>query len=167
MKYAVIYHSETGNTKRVADAIYNALPDGDKTILPIEQADTAPAADVYFVGFSIRNNTCGIETMNFLDQIQGGKVALFATCGYFPADSYKDQLERRLSVWLPDHAEYLGMFLCQGKVDDVQAEKMIQNMPDVESQLKTMFQEGQSHPNDDDLSNAAQFAEQIVQSAAE
>lgn len=167
MKYAVIYHSETGNTKRVADAIYNALPDGDKIILPIEQADTALEADVYFVGFSIRNNTCGIETMNFLDQIQGGKVALFATCGYFPADSYKDQLERRLSVWLPDYAEYLGMFLCQGKVDDAQAEKMIQNMPDVESQLKTMFQEGQSHPNDDDLSNAAQFAEQIVQSAAE
>ncbi len=166
MKYAVVYHSETGNTQKIAEAIYDALPVGEKTILETRQLQTAPEADVYFVGFSIRNHTCGIETMNFLDQIKGGKVALFATCGFFPADAYREQLERRLSVWLPERAEYLGLFLCQGKILTEQADKIRANMPEADAQLAEMFEHGLSHPDEDDYLAAKTFAQKIQEDAS-
>jgi len=167
MKYAVVYYSETGNTQKVAEAIYDVLPLGEKMLYQIKDLQTAPKADVYFVGFSIRNNTCGIETMNFLDQIKGGKVALFATCGFYPADGYREQLEHRLSVWLPERAKYLGMFLCQGRIQDAQADRIKQNMPKAEKQLIEMFIEGQGHPDEADMMAAKEFSEKIQKNAAE
>ena len=36
---------------------------------------------------------------------------------YMPTDQYKNNLEKQIEVWLPDDAQYLGMFLCQGNVE--------------------------------------------------
>ncbi len=161
MTYAVVYHSETGNTKAVAEAIYQSLPAGAARLYETTTLQTAPEADVYFVGFSVRNRTCGIETMNFLDQIKGGKIALFATCGFCPVDAYREQLEQHLAVWLPERAEYLGMFLCQGKVSSERAQKMIQEMPQAQAKMEDMFQRGLVHPDAEDLHEAQKFAQNI------
>lgn len=164
MTYAVIYHSQTGNTKQIAEEIYRNISSEDKCICDMRQIQAVPDADVYFIGFSIRNGTCGIETMNYLDRVKGGKIALFATCGFYPAEQYREQLEHNLMVWIPDNAEYLGIFLCQGKVPDEQWQKIKQMMPEASEQLEEMLQSGSSHPNTVDFAEAAQFTNRIQQS---
>lgn len=161
MTYAVIYHSQTGNTRKIAEEIYRNIPTEDKSLYEMKDLQTVPEADVYFIGFSVRNRTCGIETMNCLDKVKGGKVALFATCGFYPAEQYQKQLEHNMMVWLPENAAYLGMYLCQGKISESQANKLKQTMPEAEGHLEQMFQEGACHPDMSDLANAAQFVAKI------
>lgn len=165
MRYAVIYESKSGNTRMLADEIYDVLDTEDKEIIDFSVNTDVPAADVYFVGFGIHNGLCSANMLDCFEQIAGGKLALFATCGFFPTDSYKAKLEKHLEVWMPDEAEYLGMFLCQGSVDPESRDKMIEKMPDKERELEQMFEEGSCHPDAEDLESVSDFALKIQKEA--
>ena len=52
MKVLVAYMSKTGNTRKVAEAIYDEITD-DKEIKTIDQVDTIVPYDVAFLGFPI------------------------------------------------------------------------------------------------------------------
>lgn len=39
MKFLITYYSQTGNTKKVAEAIYEALEEQDLKIIPFEEVD--------------------------------------------------------------------------------------------------------------------------------
>ena len=120
-----------------------------------------PQADTYFVGFGIHNGFCSMEVLDTFDQITNGKFALFATCGYMPTEQYKANLEKHLDVWLPEEAEYLGMYLCQGNIEDDRRKIMIGQMPARERELKQMFKAGSSHPDQEDIEAVADFAIRI------
>lgn len=164
MTYAIIYQSETGNTEEVAHEIFNSLSGKDKRIINLERETRLPKADVYFVGFGIYNGTCSMKVIDFLDEIEEGKIALFATCGFTPGDQYKNTIEHNLEVWLPDDAEYLGMYLCQGMVMDEQRAAMKEKIPEAAEQMDRMFKQGTSHPDEEDLREAARFAQRIQKS---
>ena len=116
MKYAVIYRSRSGNTRLLAEEIYHALDvkEDDKAMVDLGETAEIPEADVYFIGFAVHNNLCSMKVLDCFEKISHGKFALFATCGYLPIEKYKANLEKYLDAWLPEEAEYLGMFLCQG-----------------------------------------------------
>ena len=64
---------------------------------------------------------------------------MFVTCGYVPTEQYKEKLEKALEVWYPDEGEYLGMFLCQGRVESDRRKIMISQMPSKEKEMQQMF----------------------------
>lgn len=165
MKYAVIYQSKSGNTKRIAKEIYKVIESSEKYIVDIDETDAVPEADVYFVGFGVHSSNCGMDIIDVLEQTENAKCALFATCGYVPTDNYKEKLEKNIEVWIPDETEYMGMFLCQGAVEREQKNIMINKMPSGEERLRQMFEVGDSHPDGDDLDNAARFAAMIQEKA--
>ena len=158
MKYAVIYQSRSGNTRLIAERIYQTLDTSEKELIDLDITSEVPKADVYFVGFGVHDYFCSIHVLNALDQITSGRIGLFATCGYLPAEQYKANLEKRLDVWMPEGVDYLGMFLCQGKVEADQKKKMIEQLPDREKELKHMFKIGKTHPDQEDLEEAEEFA---------
>ena len=163
MTYAVIYQSETGNTEEVAHEIFNGLSGKEKSIFNLEEITALPEADVYFIGFGIYNNTCSMKVIDCLDGIERGKIALFATCGFTPTARYKDTIEHGMEVWLPEDAEYLGMYLCQGMVMDEQRAIMKEKLPEAADKMDQMFKKGTSHPDEEDLQAAARFAQRIQQ----
>ncbi|MDL2295801.1 flavodoxin family protein [Lachnospiraceae bacterium OttesenSCG-928-E19] len=164
LDYVVLYHSETGNTKKIATEIFSALPGMSKDLISITEVDNIPQASTYFVGFCVHCNTCSLEIGDFLGDLSGKRVALFGTCGLAPSqDAYK-KIENNVSIWIEDDNEYLGAFLCQGKMsldmrrkceqklgskllDELHAKKILQN-----------FDEAMIHPTDEDLKNARDFA---------
>lgn len=162
MKYAVIYQSKSGNTEMLAKQIYRTLGSEDKEIIDLDSTSEIPEADVYFVGFGIHDYSCSMNVLDTFEKITGGQIALFATCGYMPTDKYKANLEKNLDVWLPDEAEYLGMFLCQGNVQADRREIMLEKMPGKEKELNRMFEVGSTHPNQDDLMASADFTARIL-----
>ena len=161
MKYAVIYQSKSGNTRLIAEQIYGALNTEDKTIVDIDTEQDIPAADTYLIGFGIHGYSCSMDIADVFEQITGGKYAVFVTCGYVPTEQYKENLEKALEVWYPDEGEYLGMFLCQGRVEPYRRKIMISQMPSKEKEMQQMFRLGDSHPDEEDLENAIDFAIKI------
>jgi flavodoxin len=162
MRYAVIYYSETGNTKLIADKIYATIDSDDKVIVDLKEDNEIPEADIYFVGFPIHQKNCSMYIVDALEQIEGGMVALFATCGMNPTEKYKKKLEDALAVWLPDEAEYLGMFLCQGRITKAQKDVFYNSSPEYKDKMKEMFDEGDYHPNSTDLDSVADFTQNII-----
>lgn len=161
MNYAVVYQSKTGNTKKVAEEIYWSLNSDEKCLINLSERKEIPVSDVYLVCFGVHNRNCGMDVIDSLEQIENGKIALFATCGFTPAERYKVKLENSMMVWMPDNAEYLGMFLCQGEVDSGQRDKFVNEMPERADQLYEMFENGIGHPDREDLNNAVRFVREL------
>lgn len=169
MSSLVLYSSETGNTKKVANAIFEALPSADKDIKNIEEIDPASLQDYdfYFVGYWLRKGSCSIEVIRFLSSLHHKRVALFGTCG-LPQDSDgREAITQRISVWLPEDNEFLGSFLCQGSMPiSVRncCESMRTKIGDSEcAKFLDAFDEALLHPDAADLTNAARFARQMLE----
>ena len=162
MKFSVIYDSETGNTKKVALEIYDTIGYRDKEIVNLSENVAIPDADVYFVGFPIHQRNCGLKIIDCLEQIETGKVVLFATCGMSPTETYREKLEDKFSIWISDGAEYLGLFLCQGETSIHQQKRFLETHPNISVELSEMLVNGIGRPKEDDLEQVIRFTEQIL-----
>jgi flavodoxin len=157
MKCAVVYYSETGNTEKLAKQIYYLLDGQERILVNATVQPEIPQADVYFVGFPIHQKNCSIKAVDVLEQIETGKLMLFATCGLTPTEKYQKKLETALNVWISDDVDYMGMFLCQGKTTDIQKEKIYDINPVYRDKLETMFHEGDNHPNQEDFEKLTEY----------
>jgi putative transposase len=82
-KTLVTYFSRTGNTKNVAEAIFETL-DGDKTLKPMDEvADTADYSLV-FIGFPVQAHSVPYKVEEFLKRpIEHATPYLFVDASYF------------------------------------------------------------------------------------
>ena len=64
----VVYSSETGNTKLLAEEIYYYLPDsmGTKDIVNIRSWNGTLFAENYFIGFWINRGSCSLEIIDLI-----------------------------------------------------------------------------------------------------
>ena len=82
MKVLVSYYSDTGNTKKVADAIYDAIQGSEKEICLAEEASNLSDYDLIFCGFPVHSMGLPGKMEDFVKRIPEGKnVAFFATHG--------------------------------------------------------------------------------------
>lgn len=51
MKTRVLYKSRTGNTEKLAKAIFEAVPGRDKDIASLEEGGRYDQGELYFIGF--------------------------------------------------------------------------------------------------------------------
>ena len=168
MNYMVVYSSETGNTKQVAKTIFETIPGELKDIVAIEDFD-GKEADVYFVGFWTNRGNCDMKVVDLLSKLSDKKVALFGTCGMGTDERYYKEIEQRVNVWVSDDCDYLGAFLCQGKMP-MQVRKKYEamlvggnNVEQVNHMIEN-FDEALLHPNKEDERNAVDFVNNIVKS---
>jgi flavodoxin len=75
----VTYMTLTGNTKKVAEAIYGEI-EGEKEIKPMEQVDSLDGYEMAFIGFPTHQFSVPAKAREFIaNKAAGKKVALFAT----------------------------------------------------------------------------------------
>ena len=116
MKVLVAYMSKTGNTRKVAEAIYDEIAQ-EKELKRIEEVDDIGAYDFAFLGFPMRVYGPDKKIKELLQRhcSNGRKVALFVTHAC-PEDFAE------LPQWLEGFrqaasgAELVGMFDCQGQL---------------------------------------------------
>ncbi|HTY89986.1 MAG TPA: flavodoxin family protein [Methanocella sp.] len=109
----VIYYSRSGNTKKLADAMGEALG-----VKPVEVANAKidPAACVVFLGSGRYAGTPGQEMMKFIEtnDFKGQKVALFGT--YWLAGLNKGrEIETTTKALEQKGAIVVGDYRCPGK----------------------------------------------------
>jgi flavodoxin len=72
VKILVTYYSKTGNTEKVARAIFDTLQ-GQKEILPLDQAADIEKYDLVFLGFPIMQFSPARKARSFLKTSCQGK----------------------------------------------------------------------------------------------
>ncbi|OPY31123.1 MAG: flavodoxin [Methanomassiliicoccales archaeon PtaU1.Bin124] len=115
MKTLVTYASSTGNTKKIAQAIHDAL-DGEKYIHPIDEVSDASGYDLVFVGFPVVGETMPGKVRRFVrKKLKGKKVALFFTHG-MPSDmsDFKDVMPNCIES--AAGTKIIGAYDCQGNM---------------------------------------------------
>ena len=115
MKVQVIYTSLTGCTKRLAEAIYNAVP-GEKSIHDLADGVPQLDGDILLLGYWGISGGPDPDTQAFLRTVSGKVVGVFCTLGYYCDTAHGRQtLETGLNL-LKDRNEVLGGFVANGAV---------------------------------------------------
>jgi len=115
-KVLVAYVTATGNTKKVAEAIYGEIS-ADKEIKPIRDVQDIGGYDLAFLGFPTHGYGPDKKTVKIIEShcTKGRKVALFVTHAA-PED------EPEVPEWMAKFkqaaagAELVGFFDCQGQL---------------------------------------------------
>ncbi len=154
-KTLVTYYSRTGNTRKVAEAIFEAL-DGDKTLKPIEEVTGLEPYSLVFVGFPVQSHSVPYPVEVFLKSIPAGKmIALFSTHGSLPGHRLsREAIEH--AVILAAKAKVLGTFAVRGKLS-LQALEAVSKSPE-HQEWAEMAASANGHPNETDLEAARVFA---------
>jgi len=116
MKVLVAYMSSTGNTKKVAEAVYGEI-DCEKEIKPIKEVQDIGAYDLAFLGFPTHQYGPDKKVKEVLARhcTNGRKVALFVTHGA-PEDFAEVREWMARFKQAAAGANIVGFFDCQGEM---------------------------------------------------
>lgn len=166
MQTMVVYSSRTGNTQKIANAIFSAIPGASKDMQRMEEYQEKDA-DIFFVGFWTEKGNCDMQTANLLMELHGKKVALFGTCGMGRDEAYYARIEENVKKWLPADNTYAGAYICQGKMPMAvrnRYEKMLEagQQENLMQQMIRNFDTALLHPDREDEEAAANFARSVI-----
>ena len=115
MKVLVTYMSQTGNTKKVAEAIYGEITEV-KEIRELNDVENLNDYDFAFIGFPIHAFGPAEPAKKFLEAHSAGKrIALFITHAA-PEESEEVKGWLKTSQEASSKAELVNMFDCQGEL---------------------------------------------------
>jgi len=161
-KVLVAYFSQTGNTEKVARAIFDALQ-CEKEIKPIDDSLDTIGYELIFCGFAVQGHSVPAKAKPFLKKLaKDQKVAFFTTHGslrdgVFPRQALEDALG------MTPQTKLMGTFGCRGKVkpDLIDAlAKQLQHEAWADEALSA-----HDHPTVADLQDAAAFAREMCKKA--
>ena len=86
-KYSIVYSSLTGNTRMLADAVHEALPQDECEYFG--EADTViPSSELLYIGFWTDKGNADTKTLQLLSQLKNKQIFLFGTAGFGGSDIY-------------------------------------------------------------------------------
>ena len=133
--YSILFCSLTGNTKKLADAIYETLPK-DKCDYFGTNDSQVPQSDVCYIGFWTDKGNADQKTLELLSKLKNKKIFLFGTAGFGGSDAYFEKILGQVKQSIDASNTVIGEYMCQGKMLDL----LIQN-----------FDRALSHPDSEDL----------------
>lgn len=149
MKYAIVYSSVTGNTKKLAEAIKNKVGEGYFG----KPSDEALSADTIFVGFWTAKNSCGEDIRKFIEQLSNKNIFIFGTAGYNNTEEYFKGILDSVKAHVPSSNTIIGSYMCQGKVSDAKQANLKETMPEKYESIKDNLVESANHPNENDINS--------------
>ena len=180
MNVLIVYFSQTGNTAKVARAIYEEAVAQDHEVHLEKTAEITPntldAYDLVFLGSACHDTDLAKPVKRVLEQIANSppfKLAGFVTHATYTPEGGKREREvyeewaGRCILSLNRASqekgiEFLGYFHCQG-APSPPIEAFIHNtIVTDEDEWETYIEEVRKHPNEEDLQRAREFAQQVL-----
>jgi flavodoxin len=161
MKALVTYYSQTGNTEKLARAIYEAIHvEVEKKLLPAQDVKGVEGYDIIFVGFPVQAHSVPAKLIPFFKNLPAGqKIALFCTHGSLRGGQLPKQAIEH-AIGLASRAKILGTFGVRGKVDLKIIEALIK-----QAEHRAWAEEAQGaheHPSETDLADGKEFARGVL-----
>ena len=165
MKILLTYSSKTGNTKKVADAIYKIMPT-ETVYTEIKEEIDLKEFDMVIVGFWVDKGLPNHEAKEFIEKIEDKKVGIFGTLGAYPDSDHAKKTLKKTKELLEPQNEVLGEFICQGAVDPKLIEsfkKFPEGHPHyLDEARKKRHAEAKSHPDENDFNRAQAVFQEFV-----
>ena len=159
-RYAIIFSSRTGNTRKLADTIRGALPDARCAYFG-EAKSADPDAEMIYVGFWTDKGKADADTLDFLQQLRSKRVFLFGTAGFGGSAPYFEKILAATRKALDGSNTVIGSFMCQGKMpvsvrqryEAMKAKPL--HIPNLDALIEN-FDKALSHPDAADLEQLKQ-----------
>ena len=154
--YSIIFSSVTGNTKLLANAIRDALPQENCDYFGTSSDMENPTSELLFIGFWTDKGTADENTLNLLKTLQNKKIFLFGTAGFGGSEEYYQKILTTTKESIDASNTIVGEYMCQGKMPLSVKEryvKMIEehgHKPNLDALLEN-FDSALSHPDANDL----------------
>ena len=130
--YSIVFSSLTGNTKKLADAIYETLP-RDKCDYFGTNDLQVPQSDVCYIGFWTDKGNADQKTLELLSKLKNKKIFLFGTAGFGGSDAYFEKILGQVKQSIDASNTVIGEYMCQGKMPQSVRERYVKmkENPDV------------------------------------
>lgn len=159
MKTLIAFSSETGNTKKLAQEIYNTI-DGDKFVGEFVEIQNKNGFDIIYIGFPIHNFGPSEKAKDFISQIdENQKVVLFATHA-MQTESPMNNKQIENCKKAAEHLKVLDIYTCRGEMSESVAERMINSDNPQFQFFGKMRQQTIGHPNQDELKDLREFVKE-------
>ena len=153
--YSILFCSLTGNTKKLADAIYETLPK-DKCDYFGTNDSQVPQSDVCYIGFWTDKGNADKKTLELLSKLKGKKIFLFGTAGFGENEAYFQKVLNNVKSSMDKSNQVVGEYMCQGKMPQAVRDRYVKmkeqpdHMPNLDL-LIANFDRALSHPDKEDL----------------
>jgi len=162
MKVLVAYMSKTGNTRKVAEAMFEVITD-DKEMKPIDEVESIEGYDVTFLGFPIHMDGPDKKAARILEKhcVDGRNVVLFIT---HAAPEASPDLPPALDKFrqAARHANIVDMFDCQGQLDK-NTKRIMSLLPDARLRQCAKLDNSQGQPDMTRLDRARAFSRSVME----
>jgi flavodoxin len=160
MKTLVYYYSESGNTEKLAKAIYEGLDATENEIAKISEEKNLDDYDLIFIGFPVHGSSVPPKAEKCIKGIPEGKMlAFFGTHGSFRGGPLSVSAFH-YAITLAPKANVIGTFGCRGEVNAGLLEGLMDKAEYRFWALEAQSAEG--HPDDADLEDGKQFAKLML-----
>lgn len=154
-RYAIIFSSRTGNTRKLADTIREALPDARCAYFG-EAKSADPDAEMIYVGFWTDKGTADQACLELLGRLRNKKIFLFGTAGFGGSEAYYQKILANVRTAIDASNTVVGEYMCQGRMPQAVRDRYVKmkEMPDAKPNLDALienFDQALSHPDQEDL----------------
>lgn len=160
MKILITYSSWTGNTKKVAYAIHEQI---GGEIMPMKEVKSWQEYDFIALGFFVDKGFANDEAKEFMSQIEGKSLGIFATAGVEPQSPHAKETMQKVKEFLETNNNKVEKtFISQGAIDPNLIEKMRllaarqgeKAFHKITPEREARWEAAKTHPDEQDLANA-------------
>ena len=159
-KNCIIYSSKTGNTKKIAMAMYEEMS-AEFDIFEVEEKPDTSQYDVVFMGYWIDKGGPNEKAKAFMKTIEGKTVALFHTLGAEPMGTHAMLCAANGGASLGSNCRVAGYFSCQGAIDPLLLEwmrsKPMGGPHTATPENEARWQRAATRPDEEDVRGAKEF----------
>ena len=159
-QYSILFSSLTGNTKKLADAIHETLPEeGCEYFGAIKTP--VPSSELLYIGFWTDKGNADNETLTLLSTLKNRRIFLFGTAGFGGSDAYFQRILGNVKSAIDSSNTIVGEYMCQGKMpvsvrqryEAMKAKPL--HIPNLDALIEN-FDKALSHPDAADLEQLKQ-----------
>ena len=172
MSSLVVFSTSTGNTKKIADAIFSALKDTHKKIVDVNEINTVNINefDKIIIGGWIDKGEIDEKAKEFMTQLKNKKAGLFVTMGGNPQTERAENCLQKIKESLEENRNIVEkMFICQGAIDpelinkfrEMTAKGIAAGHFAATPEREARWAEAAKHPDEKDIENAKKTFEEF------
>ena len=163
MKVLIVYLSESGNTEKLAKAIFEGIESSEKEMVSIKDVDGVEGYDVIFIGFPVQSHSVPGRVEAFAKTLPDGqKVAYFATHGSMKGGEMAVTAFYH-ALTISKNAMILGTFGSRGEVKQSIIDSLLQKPEHRGWALEAQSASG--HPDEADFKDGKDWAQNIIAKA--
>ena len=160
---AVIYSSRTGNTKKVAERLAEAL---GASCHSVKDTSAVPEGATLCIGTWIDRGTADAAAKKYIESLRGRRVFLYGTLGAEPNSEHCAKCIANIRALFDPSNEILGAILVQGAIDPMLIE-MFKSMPKdnvhaFTAENAARYEAAASHPDAEDFAKVIAAAKEAL-----